>query len=261
MKKDIRILLVDDHQVVREGLQHMLKQEEDMEVVGQSADGLEALSQVEMLSPNIVLMDIKMPGVDGIELTRQLKEKQPSCNVIMLTLYEEYLAEAIEAGAVGYLLKDAKRAELTQAIRQVHHGEVVISDSITAKPQIEYEENGSSTKLKEVQLVIHPPVDANQLMRFVSRVEEMLQSRVLQMVGSWRGGTAITFPLPKLIPLEDILDKLEEMSEVEVTGEKPLTGEGDPRLLKKAAATPGPKTRCSKTIFVTLKNDTALQNV
>ena len=112
MKKDIQILLVDDHQVVRDGLQHMLGQEEDMEVAGQSANGEEALSQVEKLSPNIVLMDIKMPDGDGIELTRQLLEKQPSCKVIMLTLYDEYLAEAIEAGAAGYLLKDIKRAEL-----------------------------------------------------------------------------------------------------------------------------------------------------
>ena len=131
MKKDIRILLVDDHQVVREGLQHMLKQEEDMEVVGQSANGEEALSQIEMRSPNIVLMDIKMPGIDGIELTRQLKEKQPSCNIIMLTLYDEYLAEAIEAGAVGYLLKDVKREELVRAIRAVHQGRSPLNLSLS----------------------------------------------------------------------------------------------------------------------------------
>jgi len=137
MEKDIRILLVDDHQVIREGLQHMLKQEEDMEVVGQSDNCEDTLNQVEIFSPNIILMDIKMPGVDGIELTRRIKERQPFCNVIMLTLYDEYLAEAIEAGAVGYLLKDAKRAELTQAIRQVHHGEVVISESITANSRVE----------------------------------------------------------------------------------------------------------------------------
>ncbi len=269
MEKDIRILLVDDHQVVREGLQHMLKQEEDMEVVGQSADGLEALSQVERLSPNIVLMDIKMPGVDGIELTRQLRENQPFCNVIMLTLYDEYLAEAIEAGVVGYLLKDAKRAEITQAIRQVHHGEVVISESITAQPRIEYEERfGKKAKGSllqehngpmpdEVQMVIPPPVDANQLIRFVSRVEEMFQSRLLQMVGSWKGDTAITIALPKPTPLANILNKLGEMSEVGTIGEKPLTGEADPSLFKKVAAIPRPKTRVRKTIFVTLKNGEA----
>jgi len=266
MEKDIRILLVDDHQVVREGLQHMLEQEEDMEVVGQSANGEEALLQLEVFSPNIVLMDIKMPGIDGIELTRQLMEKQPFCNIIMLTLYDEYLAEAIEAGAVGYLLKDAKRAELTQAIRQVYHGEIVISESITAKSRTEYEERfGKKAKgnllqehngpmPEEVQMVIPPPVDANQLIRFVSRVEEMLQSRMLQMVGSWKGDTAITIALPKPTPLANILNKLGEMPEVGTIGEEPLTGEADPSLFKKVAAMPRLKTRIRKTIFVTLKN-------
>ncbi len=138
MGKDIRVLVVDDHQVVREGLQHLLGQEEDIEIVGQAANSKEALSQVETLSPNIVLMDIKMPEVDGIKLTRQVKQKQPSCNVIMLTLYDEYLTEAIEAGAKGYLLKDIKREELTEAIRQVHRGKVVISENIKSKTQLEY---------------------------------------------------------------------------------------------------------------------------
>ncbi len=260
MKKDIQILLVDDHQVVRDGLQHMLELEADMEVAGQSASSEEALSQVEKLSPDIVLMDIKMPGEDGIEVTRRLLEKQPSCKVIMLTLYDEYLAQAMQAGAVGYLLKDIKRAELAQAIRQVHRGQVVISESITAKAQIEAEgylppgHNGSGTMLEELQMVIPPPVDAKQLIRFVSRVEEMLQSRTLQMVGSWEGGTAITIPLPKPAPLADILNKLGEMAEVETIGEEPLTEEAESRLLKKAAAIPRLKNRVRKTIFVTLKN-------
>jgi len=127
----IRIVLVDDHQVVREGLRHMLELEADMEVVGEAADAKEALTQVESLSPEVILMDIKMPGEDGIELTRQLKEKQPACNVIMLTLYDEYLAQAIEAGAVGYLLKDIKREELVRAIRAVHQGRSPLNLSLS----------------------------------------------------------------------------------------------------------------------------------
>jgi len=127
----IRILLVDDHQVVREGLRHMLELETDMEVVGEAADAKEALTQVELLSPQVILMDIKMPGMGGIELTRQLKEKQPSCNVIMLTLYDEYLAQAIEAGAVGYLLKDIRREELIRAIRAVHQGRSLLDLSLS----------------------------------------------------------------------------------------------------------------------------------
>ncbi|MFC1949633.1 response regulator, partial [Chloroflexota bacterium] len=75
-----------------------------------------------LLSPEVVLMDIKMPGIDGLVLTKQLKEKQPACNVIMLTMYDEYLPQAIEAGAVGYLLKDIKREELVRSIRAVRQG-------------------------------------------------------------------------------------------------------------------------------------------
>ena len=127
----IRILLVDDHQVVREGLRRMLELEADMEVVGEANDAKEALTQLELFSPEVILMDIKMPGVGGIELTRQLKEKQPSCNIIMLTLYDEYLAEAIEAGAVGYLLKDVKREELVRAIRAVHQGRSPLNLSLS----------------------------------------------------------------------------------------------------------------------------------
>ncbi len=127
----IRILLVDDHQVVREGLRRMLELEADMEVVGEAGDAKEALTQIELFSPEVILMDIKMPGVGGIELTRQLKEKLPSCNIIMLTLYDEYLAEAIEAGAVGYLLKDVKREELVRAIRAVHQGRSPLNLSLS----------------------------------------------------------------------------------------------------------------------------------
>ena len=127
----IRILVVDDHQVVREGLRHMLQLESDMEVVGEASNAKETLAQVESLSPDIILMDIKMPGTDGIELTRQLKEKQPSCNIIMLTLYDEYLTEAIEAGAAGYLLKDIKREELIKAIRAVHQGRSSLNLSLS----------------------------------------------------------------------------------------------------------------------------------
>ena len=322
---NIHILLVDDHQVVRDGLQHMLAQEKDMEVVWQGANGEEALSQVEKLSPNIVLMDIKMPGVDGIELTRQIKQKNPSCNVIMLTLYDQYLFQAIEAGAKGYLLKDIQRDELTQAIRQVHQGRVVVSESIKSRTPFEYAErhdtkpreasskiveekhdtrpveasgkiieekhdirpveasgkiieekhdtrpveasnkiveekhNGEAssimveTMVEEVQLVLPPPVEANQLMRFVSRAEEAFHSRVLQVIGSWQEGTIITITLPKAISSADILGKFKNMSEIEAVGEKLLKGEVSPKLLKNAEATPRQKERIRQTVFVTLE--------
>ena len=137
MKKPIRIFLVDDHQVVCEGLRRMLDLETDMEVVGEATDAKEALTQVELLSPEVILMDIKMPGVNGIELTQQLKEKQLSCNVIMLTMYDEYLAKAIEAGAAGYLLKDVKREELVKAIRALHQGRSTLDLSLSRDHLVE----------------------------------------------------------------------------------------------------------------------------
>ena len=115
--KTIRILLVDDHLVVRRGLCRMLQQEMDMEVVGEAANVEEALIQVDLVSPDVVLMDIKMPGIDGIEGTRKLKEKCPCCNVLMLTFYEDFGTQAIEAGAAGLLPKTIKREELATAIR------------------------------------------------------------------------------------------------------------------------------------------------
>ena len=260
MEREIQIFVVDDHAVVREGLRRMLGQEEDMEFVGQGADSDEALFQIETLSPDIVLMDIKMPGVDGVELTRQVRRKYPSCNIIMLTLYDEYLTQAMEAGARGYLLKDIKREELAQAIRQVHRGEIVISQSITSKSTNGYEERqvdmsgeGADSMFEEVQLVIPPPVEANRLMRFASQVEDMLQSRVLQVVGSWQEGTVVTLILTQAMRLVDILSKLGEMSEIEAIAEQPTAGTTSPSLLKKATAIPRLQSRSRKTIFVTLE--------
>ena len=195
MKKGIQILLVDDHQVVREGLRHMLELETDMEVVGEAADAKEAFTQVELLSPEVILMDIKMPGVDGIELTRQLKEKQLACNVIMLTLYDEYLAQAIEAGAAGYLLKDIRREELIRAIRAVHQGRSPLDLSLSRDRLAELAAPAESKQrgyLSERELaILHLIADgvatkeiANQLFlsqasvkRSVSRIFEKLSVR------------------------------------------------------------------------------------
>jgi len=255
MEKDIRILLIDDHVVVRKGLRYMLEHEEDMEVVGESTNGQEALSQVEMLCPNIVLTDIKMPVMDGIELILYLKEQYASCNVIVLTIYDEYLAPAMEAGARGYLLKDIKVEELTQAIRQVHIGEVVISRSFAPETRTEYEQRYGKKEeadmVEEVQLIIPPPVEANQLMRFVSRVEEIFNSSLLQIVGSWRNGTALTTCLNKATPIADILNKLAEMPEIKEVVEQPR--ETHLSIIKKVRAVPRLARRRRITTFVELK--------
>jgi DNA-binding NarL/FixJ family response regulator len=264
VRGNIRIILVDDHQVVRDGLQHMLEQEEDLDVIGQSADAEETLAQIEELSPDIVLMDIKMPGVDGIELTRQVKRKFPSCNVIMLTLYDQYLNQAMEAGASGYLLKDIKCDELAKAIRHVHQGQIVTSESIRAKVRYDYEsskENGSDhldtigSMVEELQLILPPPIEANQLMRLSGRVEHVLKSRVLQVIGAWEEGTIMTIALNRASPFEDVLDIFRSIPEIGSVGEEPPLSAISPKLLKKAETVPKLNNRLRKTVFLTLERN------
>lgn len=128
----IRVLLVDDHPVVRQGLRRMLDLEEDMEVVGEAASGEEALAQIEAISPSTVLMDIRMAGMSGIEVIRQIKERYPEIDFIVLTLYgDQYLTQAIEAGATGYLVKDVGGEELIRAIRAVHRGQSILHPSLS----------------------------------------------------------------------------------------------------------------------------------
>jgi DNA-binding NarL/FixJ family response regulator len=128
----IRTLVVDDHPVVRQGLRCMLAVENDMEVVGEAASGEEALAQIEATRPSIVLMDIKMPGMDGVEAIYKIKERYPEMNIIVLTLYgDQYLAQAIEAGAAGYLVKDAGGEELIRGIRAVHQGQSILHPSLS----------------------------------------------------------------------------------------------------------------------------------
>ena len=118
----IRIFLVEDHQIVRAGLRRMLELEPDLQVVGEASNGEEALEQLEQLTPDIVITDIQMPRMDGIEFTRRVKQEWPECQVLVLTMYEEYFEPALQAGAVGYLLKDIHREDLVSAIRSIREG-------------------------------------------------------------------------------------------------------------------------------------------
>ena len=130
--KSIRVLLVDDHQVVREGLKRMLDLDKDIEIVGEAGSGEEALVKAKQLSPDVILMDAKMPGMGGIDAIRELKARQSPASIIILTVYEDkYLAQAAEAGAVGYLLKDVSREELTRAIKAAYQGQSPFAPSIT----------------------------------------------------------------------------------------------------------------------------------
>lgn len=135
MNQPIRILLADDHAVVREGIGLILSVEEDMEVVGQVADGAAAADFVAKHPVDVVLMDIQMPGVDGIEATRRIVSSGAAAGVVILTTFErdDYLFDAITAGASGFLLKNASPEHLVEAVHAVHAGQALLSPEVTLR--------------------------------------------------------------------------------------------------------------------------------
>jgi len=131
----IKILIADDHPYVREGLLSMLKRERDFVVVGEAENGTEAVSKAKELSPDVVLMDLRMPEMDGVEAMNQIREAKPDTKFVILTTYsdDDYIFRGIAAGARAYLLKDAPREDLFKAIRAVHLGESLIQPVVASK--------------------------------------------------------------------------------------------------------------------------------
>ena len=133
MTSKIRILIADDHTLFRNGICALLEDEPDILIVGEASDGREAVRLTGQLKPNVVLMDIAMPLLNGLEATRQIKLEHPEINILVLTMYdnEEYFREMLEVGASGYIIKRAAASELVTAIRAVYNGEAVLSPTIT----------------------------------------------------------------------------------------------------------------------------------
>lgn len=131
----MKILICDDQAVVRDGLELLLKLERDFEVVGAAGDGAEALEMVAARKPDLVLMDLKMPGMNGIEATRQIRARYPEVKVLVLTTYndDEWLFDALRAGAHGYLLKDTRREEIVRAIRGTVVGQTFLDPAVAGK--------------------------------------------------------------------------------------------------------------------------------
>lgn len=135
MSDPVRVLLADDQELVRYGFRLVLDSDPRLEVVGEAVDGLEAVEAAERLRPDVVLMDIRMPGVDGLTATERITALLPSVRVLVLTTFDldEYAFGALQAGASGFLLKDTRPAELVTAILAVHRGDAVVAPRITAK--------------------------------------------------------------------------------------------------------------------------------
>ena len=135
MGSRVRLLIADDHPVVRSGLKGMLESQPDFEVVGEAENGVEALSLAERLSPDVVLMDLRMPEMDGVTATKRIKATRPETNVLVLTTYESDadIFRAVEAGATGYMLKDTPREGLYNAVRAAAEGKPLLASAVAAR--------------------------------------------------------------------------------------------------------------------------------
>jgi NarL family two-component system response regulator LiaR len=135
MSQAIRVLIVDDHTIVRKGIRALLAEIEGIEVVGEADNGQEAVTQAETLHPDVILMDLAMPKMDGIEATRRIKASQPESRILVMTSFaaDDKVFPAIKAGALGYLLKESAPEDLVQAIHQIHRGESSLHPTIARK--------------------------------------------------------------------------------------------------------------------------------
>jgi DNA-binding NarL/FixJ family response regulator len=155
----IRLLIADDHPVVRDGLSSMFARDPEFDVLGEAADGAEAVRLAQALRPDVILMDLRMPGMDGLTAITELARRGVAARVLVLTTYDtdSHVLPAIEAGATGYLLKDAPRAELLRAVRAAAHGEAVLAPSVAARLMSRVRDPGagplSQRELEVLQLV------------------------------------------------------------------------------------------------------------
>jgi len=158
MQKKITVLLVDDHSLVRRGFRRMLEDESDMDVVGEAGDGEESVKLAKELHPQVVVMDCALPGMNGLEATRQIIEECPDTAVLMLSMHSEstWVRQAIDAGAKGYVLKNALDLELGPAIRKIAAGETVFDPKVEQKSALRGERNAALTQreLEVLQMIL-----------------------------------------------------------------------------------------------------------
>ncbi len=271
MPNPIKVFIVDDHLVVREGITSILYLEKGIEVVGQASNAQETLSQISKLVPDIVLMDLKMPGVDGIQLTRLVRNKLPTCKVIILTLYDQYVGEAMKAGAKGYLLKDITLEDLVDSIKRVYGGEEVFDKNIRPTIKVNYEEKSeeeekdlpstdaketpgdiSNTLFEQVKVFILPPADISKSLKLASIAEEALSADFKQVEGTLLDGISITFNLNNPLSTEEINIRLSSVSHIKVLNYDALAGINDLQNLIKEKQKFDMKHPSVKTMFVQL---------
>jgi NarL family two-component system response regulator LiaR len=176
----IRVLIADDHAVVRQGLRTFLDLQDDIEVVGEASDGAEALAAAESLAPDVVLIDLVMPNVDGIEAIRGLRERAPAVRAIVLSSFidDEKLFPAVRAGAAGYLLKDVQPQELVEAIRTVHGGGALLHPQVAARLLQDMAEDPLTPREHEVLALIGRGMPNKLIARELSLSEKTVKAHV-----------------------------------------------------------------------------------
>ena len=191
----IRILLADDHTLMRSGIRALLEDEPGLTVIGEAEDGRTAVAMACRLGPDVVIMDIAMPLLNGLEATRQIKQQCPRVRVLILSMHdnEEYIRQVLEAGAMGYILKDAAARELISAIRSVYRGEAVLSPAVTrlviedylrwggARPQDE--SDGLSPREREVLQLIAEGYTNKQIAEILSISIKTVQAHRNNLMG------------------------------------------------------------------------------
>ena len=176
----IRVLIADDHAVVRQGLRTFLDLQDDIEVVGEAADGEEALAAAERLAPDVVLVDLVMPKLDGIDVIRRLGDHAPAARAIVLTSFidDDRLFPVLRAGAAGYLLKDVQPQELVEAIRTVHGGGALLHPKVAARLLYELSADPLTPREREVLVLIGRGMANKVIARELSLSEKTVKAHV-----------------------------------------------------------------------------------
>lgn len=209
----IRVLICDDHTILREGIRLLLNSQVDMQVVGEAMDGRDAVEKARALKPDVILMDIAMPSLNGLEATKQIHRDDPNARVLVLTMYEsdEYVAQMLEAGATGYVLKKVAGSELVYAIRAVHQGEAFLYPSITKRLVEDYlhrvetgQERTSLDNLTDrereiLQLIAegHTSKEIADLLSLSIRTVQNHRAHVMQKLGIHDRGDLIKYAIQK----------------------------------------------------------------
>ena len=210
----IRILLADDHTILRSGIRSLLEDEPGLSVIGEAEDGRTAVAMACQLKPDVVIMDIAMPLLNGLEATRQIKSQCPGVKVLILSMHdnEEYIRQVLEAGAMGYILKDAAARELISAIQSVYRGEAVLSPAVTrlviedylrwggARPQEEID--GLSPREREVLQLIAEGYTNKQIAEILSisiKTVQAHRNNLMQKLDLHDRGELIKYAIQKKI--------------------------------------------------------------